>query len=507
MTARLRVTLLAGAGFFLVQLGWILSISPHFGIDEFDHATRASSVAAGHWQPGNNLAAPELGRGDLIPVRADVANSVRTACQARPYTKVYNCEPAEDLGNGEVMIASGAARYNPTFYAIVGTVAAPFHATANLYALRVATALLGCGIFMMTLWLAAGQARTRWPVAVTLLAAFPTTVYSASIATPNGVNLLAGLGVWVALLAVANGAGDHRQPRQPRQTRSAYVLLGLSTAVLANFHTLGLLWLALIAISVGIIHGPRRLALSLWPRNLAERITAGLTGAAVAFELAWVVAAGTNDPATERTVFTGSPWESIFNGLLLWPLQAIGAFPMRDNQAPTAVYAIMLVLLVTVAVLTLRRTRFRSRTMLALAFVVLASYVVPTVMTVLTFDQIGAAWQGRYAMPFTVGLLVLAGHQLDRHPRPVARFQMFASVGAIGVLLAQLLSQWAVMTKQRADFDLVSGTHWVPPSAALLLTLTAVAMACWTSALALAPRTDVAPPRHEVADSLQEARR
>lgn len=483
MNRRVRITLLAGAGFLLVQLGWILSISPHYGIDEFDHALRASSVAAGHWEPGDNSPPADLGRGDLIPVRSDVAASVRTACKARPYTKLYNCQPAQVLDNNEVLISSGASRYNPTFYAVVGTVAAPFHGTLNLYALRIATALLGCALFMLTVWLAAGRARTLWPVATIVLAALPTTVYSASIATPNGLEMLAGLGVWVALLAVADRRGD------PAQRRSAYLLLALFAATLVNLHTLGVVWLALIAVAVGILHGPMTLK-ALLPRDRVERFGAAITGFAIAFEAVWVLVARTNNPATERTVIPGSPWGDILNGLLLWPLQAIGAFPMRDDPAPPAVYALILIVLGAVAVLTVRRTRLRSRAMLTFAFVAVASFLVPATMTAITFHQIGSAWQGRYGMPFSVGLLVLAGLQLDASDRRVSRLRAFMAVGCAALVVAHLLSQWAVMTKQRADFDLVTGTNWVPPSAVVLIGLAAAAAACWIRAFSGTPSND-----------------
>lgn len=490
MTRRLTITLLAGAGFLLVQLGWILSISPHYGIDEFDHALRASSVAAGHWEPGDNAPPPSLGRGDLIPVRHDVAASVRTACESRPYTKVYNCEPSQDLGNGEVLIASGASRYNPTYYAVVGIIAAPFHGTLNLYALRIATALVACVLFMLTIWLAAGRARTLWPVAVIVFAALPTTVYSASIATPNGVEMITGIGVWVALLAVADRRGD------PGQRRSAYLLLALFVAVLVNVHTLGILWLALIAVAVAAIHGPRTTLKALVPRSRLERVAAGISGFAVAFEVVWVLVARTNNPATERTSISGTPWGAVLNGLLLWPLQAIGAFPMRDNPAPPAVYALVLLVLGTVAVLTLRRTRLRSRAMLALAFVALASYLVPAAMTVVSFHQIGSAWQGRYSMPFSVGLLILAGRQLDASERKVPRLRAFFVVGSTAVVAAQVISQWSVMTKQRADVDLVTGTNWVPPSGLVLLSLAVAAVALWTRAFTTRPSDQhpTAPP-------------
>jgi hypothetical protein len=488
MSARVKVALLAGLGLLLLQLGWVLSVPPHVGIDEFDHALRASSVVQGHWQPGEDPAPKNLGRGDLIPVRSDVAASVHAACAYRPYTGPYNCTAVKDLGHDEVLIASGAARYNPTFYAVVGAAAAPFHGTANLYALRAVTALLGCVLFMLVVWLAAGGARTRWPVAVLGLAALPTTVYSTSIATPNGLEMISGLGTWVALLAVVEAGSDLRR------RRSAYLLLGLLVALLVNLHTMGAVWLVLIAATVAVLHGPVTVLKTLLPRSGPELVVAGAATVAGVFEVLWVLSSGVNDPGADTAATTASPWGPVLNGLVLWPLQAIGAFPMRNEQAPGAVYALELVALLVVAVLTLRAAGLRSRSSAALLLVAGTSFLVPAVLTVLTFHDIGDAWQGRYGMPFTAGLLVLAGRQLDAGQRYPARLRPLAYLTAGALVAAQVLSQWHVLSTLRPNHALVAGTHWHPPSLLLLLCLAGLAASCWAGVLRLAPDPVVEPP-------------
>ncbi|RNL64248.1 hypothetical protein EFK50_06875 [Nocardioides marmoriginsengisoli] len=461
---RLRSTLLAGAGLLLVQLGWILSLAPHYGIDEFDHALRASSVAAGHWQPGDDLVSGEDGRGDLIPVRADVARSVRASCESRPYTGPLNCRPKADLGNGEVLIASAAARYNPTYYAVVGTVAKSFHGDANLYALRIVSALLCCLLFMLTLWLALGGARTLWPLAGMLLAALPTTVYSSTVAAPNGLEMFAGLGVWVALgVVVAGPAGRQRRG-------SAYGVLALSAAVLTNTHTLGPVWLVLILAVTAVVHGPVRTVRSLWPRRGTEVVLAVAVSAAVAFAVGWIVLSGVNDPATEGTTYPGSPWPSILRGLVLWPLQTIGAYPLRDDEAPLLVYGLMVTLLGLLVVHAVRRLGLRSRTTRGIVLTAVIAFAVPAVLTARTFHQIGAAWQGRYAAPFVVGIILLACAALDRHR---SRLPRGVVVGGVAVLLlCELVSQWSVMTAQ----------DWDPPPTVLLLLLALGAAGCWAAA-------------------------
>ena len=479
MSSRSRISLLAAAGLFLLQLGWILSLPPHAGIDEFDHALRASSVAEGHWEPGDDLLREPWGRGDLIPVRSDVAESVRGACDFRSgYTGVYNCRPASDLGDGTVQIASAAARYNPVYYAVAGLAAAPFHGNANLYALRIASALLCSVLFFLAVWIAAGYARTRWPVIVLVLAALPTTVYSTAVAAPNGAEMIAGLGTWVALLALVDD-----ENRTDGRRRSTYLLLGLFVALVANLHTTGLLWLGLTVAAVAVLRGPVAVLSTLRPRGAVEAAVAGLTAFAVAFEIVWVLVSRVNDPASSGKTYPGTPVQDVATGIVLWPLQAIGAYPLRNDSAPLVVYGLVLSVLVGLAVLALRRTALRSREVLTFGFVVAWSFLVPAVLTALTASTAPAAWQGRYGMPFTVGLLVLAGRLLDRGGRPSPTLRALTAVAVATTVVAHLISQWSVMAMLRAKDDLVESTGWNSPSPLVLVALSGLAAACWLAAV------------------------
>ncbi|MCW2787354.1 MAG: hypothetical protein JWP74_3871 [Marmoricola sp.] len=479
---RWRITILAGVGFLLLQLGWIMALAPDYGIDEFDHALRASSVAEGHWQPGNDPVTGKLGRGDLIPVRADVARTVRTACLIRTYTGRFNCQPASDLGHGDVLIASAAARYNPTFYAVVGTAAAPFHGTANMYAMRAVTALLSCLLFMLTVWLAMGAAVTVWPLIALLLAALPTTVYSSAVIAPNGPELLAGLGVWVAAIAVARG------PRGLQSRTGAYAALGLFSAVMANTHTLGLLLLALILGAVGLMHGPIRTLRALVPRSRIETGVLVATAVSFCFEIVWVLMSSVNAPGAAAAGIQEAPWSYVAEGAILWPLQAIGAFPMRDQHAPLAVYAVLLVLMCVFILMALRRrtgisVRRMPRPVLTLGIVAAVSFLLPAVLTVRTFHDLGPAWQGRYGTPFSVGILVIAGCLLDGRDRPVPAGRLFLLASVPALVLAQLLSQHSVVAGEAKIPRLVAVHGWNPPTTLVLVVLAALAMACWASSV------------------------
>lgn len=473
MTTRARVTAWATLGFVTLQLAWIISVIPYYGIDEFDHALRASSVADGHWHATHHLPPEGTGRGDLIRVRGDVATTAEPACNSRPYTGLYNCYPQTNPPGNEVIISSGAARYNPAFYWFVGSVAKPFHGNAALFAMRVATATLCALVFALAIWLMAGTSRSIWPVTTGLLAALPTTVYSTAVAAPNGLNIIAGLAVWASLMALSNVA----------TRRGGYLGLAVSSAVLLNTHTLGLVWFALILVSFALLAGAREIIRSILPRGRTEVLVLLLALSAAAFDVWWVLTSGVNDPGQERTVFDGAPWSFIARGLVLWPLQAVGAFPMRNDSAPVGLYAIAFAALGLVSVLAIGPLRLRSRTTAALAFVVVASFLVPACLTAATFHEIGAAWQGRYQMPFTVGLIIITGSILDRSPRLIRFATLNATIAVAAMALAQAVGQLKVVREERRIDSLVVATDWTAPGPLLLLTLSLLAAGCWIMAV------------------------
>jgi hypothetical protein len=193
--------------------------------------------------------------------------------------------------------------------------------------------------------------------------------------------------------------------------------------------------------------------------------------------------AHTNSPTAEATSFTGSWWhQALTVGMPVWPLQAIAAFPMRDEMAPLAVYAIGVSLMCSfaaIAVLALVRRR-AYRSLLTIAFVAVVSYAMPLVLTALSFRHIGLAWQGRYEMPFTGGLLLLYGLALDRAAsrlmKPVA-----ISVMAL-VALMNLMGQLHVVDNF-AGTALVRATGWQSPAPLLLAALAVGYAACGALAL------------------------
>lgn len=460
--------LLVAGGFLLMQLAWALTMPAAMGIDEFDHIHRAASVGTGHWGASHRSVPEADGRGGLVPVPRDTIETTGPACDSFRYTGPANCTAyAEVPGDPDtVLVASAASRYNPVYYVPVGYPSSLVDGTTALLVMRVVSSLLsaavlGLGALAITTW-----ARTRWPLLGLFLAATPTVLYSSSLATPNGLNIVSGLSLWAALLGLLHGPDD-------RRTRSLlFTVSAVSAATLVTTHTLGLVWLGLIVTAVAIQRG--RLTLPRVP--LAQRRAAwtalAFVALAVAFAIAWVLVSKTNDPSSEvGELVKGAWWKYAFTvGVPLWPLQAIAAFPMRDQMAPLAVYGIGASMMMIVAVLAVASLRKRGQrgSLLAIAFVAVMSYAVPLTLTALTFRELGLAWQGRYEMPFTGGLLLLFGLALDRGGLRVPMRVCAPVLGLLGLM--NLLGQLRI-TRSFVDSGVARAMHWDQPAAWLLAAL------------------------------------
>jgi hypothetical protein len=378
----------------IVQLAWILAMPAFLGIDEFDHVFKAEAVAHGQLLPSGEVA--KHGRGGIVAIPEDVAVAAGPACRSYKYTGRDNCTPISTQSDGLVTIASAAATYNPVWYAVMGTAARPFTGAAADYAMRVAAALVSA---LLCAWGAAVTtrgARDGWPMLGYGLAMTPVLVYSSAVASPNGIEYAGALLTWAAALALARGTAPAR----------AFAPLVVGSFALCTAHSTGVGWLFVIALAAFLLA-----PLSHWLTLVREHRRAVLTsvvaiGATVVACAGYVLLARTNIPDSSGESFAFNAGR-ILSQDVLWPLQAIAAFPMREESAPVVVYLLWLLPLVTLLVLA---TKVASRRERRAALLVLGvSIVLPTLLTAATYSTLGTAWQGRYSLPLYVGLPLLAG--------------------------------------------------------------------------------------------------
>ncbi len=469
-----RVPALFLLGILLMQAAWIFALPPYAGIDEFDHAYRASSVAHGQW-----VATPSdatRGTGASVRVPGDIVTAAEPQCRAFGYTTDADCSAQARLPGGFVEVASGAGRYNPLAYWVIGTSANALKGDAALYMMRTVTALICAALLTLAAWSTASWARTRWPLIALVLATTPVFVYSTSIVSPNGIEMSAAAAVWCALLGLT------RVSDAAARNRLLWSAVP-GAAILLTVRSMGPLWLALIAATVIALFNRRDLVAMLKSQRRALVGIVGILGAVGLASLAWIL--------TQRSLVIGKA-DQVEPGAVahtlpqvpLWLFQSIAAFPTRSEQAPTVVYAgalvVGLVFMAASFALASRRMRVVLTANLALVL------GLPLAIGIATYYEFGTSWQGRYGLPYAIGFLLIGGLSLE-NARPRHRLIGPLVVGSAMVMfVVHVTGITNVLIRERRDSPLAGTAAWIEPQPWMIVGLfafawVALALAVWTA--------------------------
>ena len=468
-----RVFMMTFAGVLLMQLAWILTLPAFGGMDEFDHAFRAASVARGEVVGGGPTA---HGRGGQVVVPADLARAASRMCASYDYTGRDNCHPVKSNHDGTVVIDSAASSYNPVYYAVAGTLSRPFHGASTDVAARCVTAMMAAALLAWAVVVTRRRTRSKWPFLALMVVTTPTLVYSSAVTSPNGVGYAAAALVWSTALAFV--ASDRPPP---------LLAFTVGSVALLVTHSTNLVWLVLIAATVLMLRS-RAYWLGWIGSHRGGVLRSGAVVLATALaSAAWILVQKTNHVDVDDSL-TRHYWPSVpalVGQWAVWCLQTIGAFPLRDQPAPLIAYVMWLVPFVALMVAGWRAADRRLR--LAMTLVALAWLLVPTVATVRTYELIGFAWQGRYALPLAAGLPLLAAFALSARGREPRRMTVRGTLALC--VLAQALCVTAVAAHSyRSEF----APSVVPGAAGAITAAVLALLGGWSLALGLTWR--LTPP-------------
>ena len=479
-----QATLLALA-LLALQAAWVLTVPPFRGIDEFDHVYRAAAVAHGQVMPSERPVTD--GRGDYVEVPSTLVTAATAVCESYLYTGPDNCRAARELSGGYVEVASAAARYHPAFYWLVGTASSAFEGAPRVYAMRVAGALL-CAVLVACAAYALGLgSRSRWPLLGLGVAATPVFVYSTSLGAPNGIEMCAGLALWCAVI----GLGGTRLTR--RDERWLLLLAAAAGSVLVTTRLLGPVWFVAVVVAAAPLLGRERLRSLLARHRRTCAASVAAVAAAAGAAAWWTVVARPNSLSggdARPHLDLPDPVRTSLGDVPLWVLQSVAAFPTRSEPAPSVVYAAGLAALGLVGVMVVRRVPARWRWWLAGTTALWVGMQLAVALA--TYQHLGPAWQGRYALPFAIGIPVAACALVARYadagpPRPVA-----------GVVVAMVAGAHAVSTVDVLRGELRSSPlsgdpAWVAAPAWLLVVLTLVGVGLGVLAARPGARGDERP--------------
>jgi hypothetical protein len=456
-------------GMLLLQAAWILVVPAFRGLDEHDHAYKAAAVARGDWATTHEGLRGQWG--ELVEVPRDLVTAARPVCESLSYTTSANCTAYRAGPGDRVEVTSSAARYNPVFYFVIGSVARPFSGDAALYAMRAAAAMMCAVMLALAAATLRGQdGQGRWAVVGLVAATSPVVVYSTTVAAPNGLEMASAAVVWAAASRLATGGAG---------TRGLLAAVTIGAVPLATVRTFGPLWLCLILVVVLVAYGTdhaRRLV-----RRTDARLAAAVIGLAVIGGLAWSATASTNaPPPADQAGAATSVWTVLPGEVLLWLLQSVGAFPARDDPAPLVVYAVVLTGWAVLVGLAARVASRRERA--AILTVVAISVLLPSAVTVATYSAVGTAWQGRYSYPVAMGALIVAGIALDRAGVASGRtLRVTGALAATGIAISQVAGQLRVLELDNPTLPLARSADWPVPatiSVAVLSITGALALGC-----------------------------
>lgn len=413
-----KLWLIAFTGFALMIGGWSLAAPYDGSPDEIDHVVRAVGVVSGDVTPPAAAAKHGTGAFQTVP-----AGLVRTNCWAFDPAKSAACAVPPSADSAPTVAPTGAGRYHPAYYAVVGWPLKWWPGWTGLLLARMVSGLLAAA-FLAGAFTA--LARHRGMLAGLLVAVTPMATYMASAVNPNGVEIAAGVAFFAAIIPLFLGPPD-------RISTPLLVLAGLSGLALAVLRSSGLLWVVVGAAAVLIPWQSANVRRLLGRRDVwIWLVVVGLAGIT---SVVWIVAmhatdlgdyTGARDLTTSQAVaIEAENWRRYLD-------EMVGVTGWLDTRMSTVFYTVWQLLAGGVLLLAVL---FASRLdRLRIAILLFGGVAVPALLEVRYANETGFITQGRYLLPILAGLLLFAGFVLDERGLPVAQARSAVRIVA-GVLL------------------------------------------------------------------------
>jgi Predicted membrane protein (DUF2142) len=471
-----RTGALVAGCFSVLVVAWCIATPVGGAPDEPAHVYRAASVLRGQVVPaarGPNgwvVRVPasyrEWGAAiDCTKFRAEVPASCPLGASGPASTKSPNRLVAVD---------TGAGRYLPVYYAIVGLPSLVFEAPIGWYAMRLVSALIGAWLLTLAFGVA-WRWRSSSLAAAMMIVLTPQALWLNGSVNPNAWEIDAGILLWISLLALVSG--DCALPQRALVWRVALALI-----VELITRRLSPLWVVLTLGIVVLAFGARGFRARVgraWPA-LAVLTAIGSVASVlwhVRFDMASL-------PQTTRPDAWGSlarHWEHSLVQTRVYVRQTYGWFGWLDVRPPTWA---ALAWLVVVATLLSVVARHVDRGALAVAVGLGLCVSVPTILDASSWDLLGGtAWQARYTMPFSQGILLLAAVAMARR-RVRPRWAEWVFGGPVVVLLLPgAIASFAYglhryTSGDSADWSM-NAVRWSPPLGVIApLLMYALGMGC-----------------------------
>jgi hypothetical protein len=420
--------LLAFIGFSLLHAGWAFA-APYDGPpDEQQHALRASGLMHGGILSGDDYrldVARSLDKNNTdFGQPSGALVNVHTNCFPMQVHIAANCaeEPGGDESTHSQFVS--AARYNPVYYAVTSWPLLPWPNWRGIMLSRLLTGMLVAAFLACAVVGAARWTRHRSVLAGLVVAITPMTAHLAGSINPNGLEIAAGVSLFVALIAIL-------QEKQESLNRAAVALACISAGALVTPRFLGAMWLAIILVAVLI---PSRMGrIKQLVRSRSVRLWSLVAIVATLASVGWTrLVSGVGVPAFRET----DPFkENIKVAVLeIWPNvvnQMVAVTGWSEVLMPRLIYVawFMAAGLLILGGFAMGGRRDR----LGLLALLIGSFVPLLAAELLMVGQIGWFNQGRYFLAGAVGLPMIGAYVMAN--RGITAEQMRSITRMLAVLL------------------------------------------------------------------------
>ncbi|MDY0815399.1 DUF2142 domain-containing protein [Kitasatospora purpeofusca] len=497
--------------FVVLGSAWSLSTPMGGSPDEYAHLVRAAAVARGQVNGTEVMVKHQVAGmdGQFAETGVQLPEwyrelSTRHSCYAFQQWQSADCAPALGSSEKTVEVTTAAGRYNPLYYAVVGWPSLLVSGELGLYLMRLVSAMFCAGLLASAVVAAAEWRRRGIMIAGLLAALTPTTLYMGGMVNPSGPEIAAGVLVWSAALPM------FMTPDRALLNRRL-LRLGIGGLVLINIRPLGLVWFAGAVVCALLL--AQRSAVRMVVRTRATWLWGLLLLAGTGVAMAWAMAHPDHSVIQIPDWFTPlNAARRTFDNSLVYIHQMIGDFGWLDTPAPAITWLLWPAAVILLILLALCFGRPRQ------AFVVLAIMValvlVPVAAQASQATKIGMVWQGRYLLPFMVGLpMAAAAVAALRVPSGGLPWRRLIGWMALTLTVANVAAfVWTLRrnTVGTAGAFFIHPAHWSPPGSWLLWLLAYGLGATGLAVIALAgdrAPSATAPAPHPPVDGERVLRR
>ena len=350
-------------------------------------------------------------------------------CNAfRPQIPISQCSINLDDNDppvSEKITAAGG--YNPLYYYLVGWPSLFISQLKGILAMRLVSGILASAFLALAVWAVSWIKNPGVPLLATFFTVSPAVIFYSGSVNPQGLEVAT-----LAAFATAYFVVLTRRPRGPLLTSMAVIML-VAGAIGVNVRALSWVWLGAIVLIGMIWVGFRR----WWRTMIRPKVLIAAMGViiAIVLNLLLVFSVGTLDGAN---YYWGAGISAV-NGFffMLWRFpdfvpSMFGLYGWMDIQVRWVdyIYVAMTSMLVGATLISRLIPRHRWAILVTLLF----WWTLPAAVQASSVTEFGFVWQGRYALPLWVLLMLVTSIALSSRIQKmdeVTHNRVFATVATL----------------------------------------------------------------------------